>query len=107
MKKITFRENELVVMQTKYMDNDNLALILITEEDLENGGSYEAIITVNTDQTLPNDCAYVKDYSENSGMLEAIQKGGLVDEVLGSKPSGFVELPLVKFNLEGVESVEL
>jgi hypothetical protein len=34
---------------------------------------------------LPKDQAYIKDYSENEGMLEALADAGIVKEVIGRR----------------------
>ena len=100
---MNYKNYKGVVVRSRYMDNENLALMLKNKEDM--GGSPIAVITINTNEKLPADQAYVKDYSENSGMLEALKASGLVEEILGEKVLGWVTVPLVKFNLDGVEEI--
>lgn len=101
MKKVKFAGNNCEVLMTKYMDNENLALVLVDEET----GEMVSRVTVNTGDKLPDDVAVVKDYSENSGMLEAITEAGLVKETLKSVQVGYTTCPVVKFNLEDIEEI--
>lgn len=101
MKEVKFAGFDCIVKRTKYMNNNNLALVLLDKES----GEMVARVTVNTEQKLPDDVALVKDYSENEGMLEAITEAGLVEEVIGYAPLGFVVAPIVKFNLTDIEDM--
>lgn len=105
MKKMKYGNYDCVVVKTNYVDNNNLALVLLEENNQQ--GAPVAIATVNTDSVLPRDEAYVKSYSENEGMLEALMEAGLVEEVLGEKRLGYVTVKRVKFNLEDVEELEV
>lgn len=101
MKEMKFKSYDCVVKKTKYMNNGNLALMLLNKEN----GEMVALITVNGNDKFPPDTALVKDYSENEGMLEAITEAGLVEEVIGYAPLGFVIAPIVKFNLTDIEDM--
>lgn len=101
MKIMNYKDYNCEVKRGKYSDNMNLALILIDEED----GSMVANVTVNTEEILDSNLGYVKNYSEGEGMLEALKKAGLVEEILGYKQLGYVTVPLVKFNLEDIEEL--
>lgn len=101
MKEVKFAGFDCIVKKTKYMNNNNLALVLLDKED----GEMVTQVTVNTEQKFPDDVALVKDYSENEGMLEAITEAGLVEEVIGYAPLGFVIAPIVKFNLTDIEDM--
>lgn len=101
MKEMKFKSYDCVVKKTKYMNNDNLALVLLDKEN----GEMIAHITVNGYDKFPHNIAIVKDYSENEGMLAAITEAGLVEKVLGRLPLGYTTAPVVKFNLDGVEEL--
>lgn len=101
MRKMNYKQYKAVVVRSKYMNNDNLALMLIDEKD----GSPITTITVNTEDKLPEGFGYVKNYSENEGIMEVLQEEGLIKEVLGHKQMGWVTVPLVEFNLEGVDEL--
>jgi len=98
---MNYEQYKAVVVRSKYMNNDNLALMLIDEKD----GSLITKITVNTEEKLPEGFGYVKNYSENEGIMEVLQEEGLVKEVLGYKQMGWVTVPLVEFDLEGVDEL--
>lgn len=104
MKKMNFKGYECVVAKTNYMNNNNLALVLFDAN--VRFGPPVAYITVNTSEILPANQGFVKNYSENDGMMEAIIEAGLVSEVLGTKQFGYVTAPLVEFNLENVGDFE-
>lgn len=105
MKKMKFNGFEGVVVKASYHNDRSLALLLMEEDDLQ--GYPIATITVNMRVPgLPENWQYVKDYSENSGMLKALQDADLVTNIHGYRKSGFIESPLVEFNLDGVLDVE-
>lgn len=76
--------------------NNNLAIQVKevgTDEDF-------TMATVNTDDILKPGLAYISDYSENEGLLDILVEAGIVTEVIGYTPSGFVILPLCRINEE-------
>lgn len=99
--KVKFRDWDCIVKKSKYVNNDNLALMLFDEET----GDPVATATVNTGDKLSENVAYVKSYSENVGMLEALKNAGLVEEILRTKSLGHAQVELVKFNLEKVDEM--
>ena len=102
--KINYKGYNGILIKTTYATNGNVALFLADEEDLF--GPPIIVVTVNTGEILPEGVAYVKDYSENSGIMSSLKEAGVIDEVIGVKQSGFVSMPLVKFNMEGIKSIE-
>ena len=38
--------------------------------------------------------------------MSALKEAGVIEEVIGAKQLGFVSMPLVKFNMEGIKSIE-
>lgn len=99
VKELSFGGKDWLVEKSTYASNENLALALVDKEE----GYVANMITVNTGEELPKHIAYVKDYSENEGMIEALEKEGMIENMLGYKPSGLENLVKVEFNLEGVE----
>ena len=72
-----------------------------------------SVCTINlfglTDQ-LPDeyqrpDVLAIKDYSENSGLLNFLEEQGVVRDILGSVPSGFVSVPIVLVDLDKLENL--
>jgi hypothetical protein len=78
-----------------YVDSGNTAILLVDKTD----GERIATATVNLSEKLPEDQAYIKDYSENVGMLDALKKAGFIKEVLSYRASGFVLIPKCKLDL--------
>lgn len=94
MTTINFMNEELNVYYTKYQDNGNTALVVENDE----GGIF-TVTTVNLGVILPKDEAFIKDYSENTGMLKALKDAGLIIEHTGTQQSGFVKLKSYKIDL--------
>lgn len=103
MKAIKFNGTDGFIVKGKY-ENGNLALVMISEDEY---GYQEdvAVITSNLGKLLPDNQAYVKTYSENTGIMEALVKSGIVEEILGESVNGYASFPLVKFNLDEVEDM--
>ena len=101
MKQITFKGVEYKLKRGTYQDNNNTALVLLDEDN-----ELVSMATLNLGDVLAEDEAYIKDYSENSGMLEALEEAGVVVKVIGSKPSGFILAPMVKLDLTDIEELE-
>ena len=85
---------------SRYMDNRNLALMIVHEES----GERIAIASVNPGKKLPDDRIAVKDYSENAGMVKALRNLGVIeDEPVDVIPSGFVVIPVFMLTESGKE----
>ncbi len=89
MKRVYFRQWECVVEKTQY-SNGVTALIL---NDAHTGEEV-TVATVN----LPGvrcgkNEVFIKDYSENDGILEALQAAGVVRATGGFVDSRFVRIP--------------
>lgn len=73
--------------------NGRTALQLIDVED----GEVVMVATVNIpSSTIEKDELIIKEYSENEGVLEALQKAGIAGPVLRTVRTGFVSCPVVK-----------
>jgi len=60
-------------------------------------GELMAVATVNLEQAdVPEGHVLIKDYSENSGMLDALIGSGVISEPLCEIPTGFVMVQLCK-----------
>lgn len=104
MKKMKFKGFDSVLVKTKY-DDGSLKLLLVEENT-----PYISPLTVVTANLgtpgLEDNQAFVKDYSENSGMLDCLKKAGLVKNVITYFQSEFVTFPLVEFNLDDVLTMD-
>lgn len=99
MKTITFRDEELYIYRTTYADGTTA----IELETLNN--ELYATATTNIGRRLTEDVAFIKNYSENTGILDMLIKEGIVIEVINEVQSGFVKLPLCQLNLDLLELV--
>lgn len=95
MIKLKFRGWDCILKKDKYANSNNLA-ILLEDNDYRD---IIAVATVNTDEVLPENFAYIKTYSENKGILEALVNSGAIKKIHGEKQQGYVKLPLVEFDL--------
>lgn len=77
--------------RTKYSDGAT-ALVIVNEH-----GTIEAKPSVNLPESkdLEPNVIFIKSYSENSGMIEALVSAGAVD-VIGNMTSGHCEFPIVE-----------
>lgn len=101
MKTIEFNGEIYNVKRTGYSDNDNTALVLMT-----NDNEIGTVATVNLGDKLRENQAHIKDYSENTGMYEALLEAGIISKTLGADITGFVMVPLVELNLEDIERMK-
>jgi len=90
------------VVPTKYTNNGSLALTL-KEVDTGEPIATATINMIDDDaqalidkhfgyEQIP---VYIKDYSENQGMLVALQEAGVVSDVVEYFHSGYIRVPLV------------
>jgi len=91
------------VVPTRYTNTGSLALMLKEVDTGEpiatatiNMIDDDAQQQINNSSACPQDIpVYIKDYSENQGMLIALQEAGIVSDVIGYFESGYVRVPLV------------
>lgn len=88
MTHVRFKQWDCLVRKRQY-DNGRSALQLIDAED----GSPIATATVNLpDEPLGQNLVFIKDYSENEGMLDALVAAGVVQPTGQTVRSGYVEV---------------
>ena len=79
-------------MQLSHYTNGNKAISLVDTRD----GSPVATATVNIEGVeLPANEVMIKDYSENKGMLRALQDSNVVGRIVDVIQSGYVDIPVV------------
>lgn len=81
----------------RYTEGDRLAIQLI---ERETGEPWATATTNLPDDPLGPDEVFVKDYSENEGMLAALVAAGLVEPTGRSVRTGFVTVPVAKILFE-------
>lgn len=79
-----------------YYANGNTAIQLFGKEDHEP----VATATINLYEKLPQNQAYIKDYSENEGMLEVLMEAGIVTKILGYRHNGYIVAPLCELDMD-------
>ena len=88
---VVFRGVQLHVSFSHYSDNKRTAICL---GDIETGEPY-GTATVNIPEIpLEPTEVLIKDYSENKGMLDALERAGIVRRTGCYIRSGFVEIPV-------------
>lgn len=76
----------------KYQNNDRTAMTLIDKH-----GDPCFVATVNLpDQKLADDEVFIKNYSENAGVLDALEAAGVVKATGKTVSTGHVEIPVAK-----------
>ena len=96
--RVTFKDQTLHVHKLKYLDG-SLCLRLVNPEN-----GYD-VVTATTNlngvaPTLHNNEVYIKNWSENKGVLEALIAGGVVKDTGIVLPTGFVEANLCEYTGE-------
>ena len=87
-------------MQLSRYANGNKAISLVDTRD----GSAVATATVNLEGVeLPANEVMIKDYSENKGMLHALQDSKVVGRIVDVMQSGYVDIPVVTLSDELME----
>ena len=80
----------------KYV-NKRTQIQLLDAED----GSPIAVVTVNLpNEPMMEDEAAIKNYAENAGVLSFLRENELILEVTRVVKSGYVDIPIVKLNLD-------
>lgn len=91
-------------IKTRYIDADCAVSKLNYSNgrialQLKDAVTGELLCTASTnlpDAPCTPGCTYIKDYSENEGVLDALVMAGIVSKPLAIQRSGFVDIPLCK-----------
>ncbi len=100
---ITFNEYECHIVKKSY-SNGRLALQLMNAKSLKEpnysmqlGTECIATVTINLpNEDIADDEIFIKNYSENEGMLEALLEANVISKPIKYVKIGFVEVPLCK-----------
>ena len=90
---------KLKVVFTKYANTGNTAIVL---KSLDDEPMYTATVNI-TGYPLDKDECFIKDYSENEGVLNTLIHAGIIKETDIRIKQGFVELTVCKI-LKGLEN---
>jgi hypothetical protein len=93
---IKFNGKEYGVRRTHYRpEHGGRAAIVLWDNEYDEIG---LVATVNLpDDRLEKNQTFIKDYSENTGMLRTLEAAGIVKDTGLRTHSGFVEVPIVEF----------
>lgn len=84
---IQFRDWDCMLEVTTYANNGRIALNLI---EVDSPYELVACATVNLpDAEVGMNEVLIKDWSENEGMVEALQRAGVIGPVLDMVPAGY------------------
>ena len=96
-KKVKFKQWNCVVVKSKYIENDLIALVLKEEETGEPVATASVnIVDYDMSEESAKDHTFIKDWSENQGMLKALTEQGVVEFAGVVQRTGFVQAYLVK-----------
>lgn len=101
----TYRDQKCVLVPSKYVEGERLALQVYDAAT----GSPVAVATVNIPQEpLSEDECFIKDWSENDGIFDALVAAGFIEDTGRTVPTGFVEARVarVKFDFTPFLTVE-
>lgn len=91
-----YKGYQVVINKENYAKGNMPYLELVEVLSSGNLGEVVTVITVNTPAKLPKGLITVKDYNENTGLLDWLQYNKIVGDIVGIIPSGFVEIPVVE-----------
>lgn len=99
--KISFKSWNCFLSLGYYGAGNRLAIQLLSDEENADKGVFYgepiAVATVNLPEVpLKENEIIIKDYSENSGMLEALKKSGFISDTKREITSGFVTVQVVE-----------
>ena len=91
--KVKFKDWDCVIEWSVYLENDNIAIILLDEKTKE----LVTFATTNTSEKTDWTKIQVKDWSENRGMWEALVNAGVIEsEPVEKITSYFVQVKVGK-----------
>ena len=97
LKKVVYNGWNCNLMKSSYTDGGRVALCLVAGEDDEFPGEPVATCTVNIpEEPLADGEVLIKDYSENVGMAEFLEREGVVKKTGRVVASGYVTIPVCK-----------
>lgn len=102
-KELVYNGDKVKLFLGKYIEPQNNALFMETLN-----GDPHAICSINidTEEPVENDLVFIKDYSENEGMINFLLENGVIEEVVGLEMSGFVLIPVARLAMDKFVVVE-
>ena len=84
---------------TKYVEPKNNALIL----EMLDGSPWATASIIIGEAPIREDLVFIKDYSENEGILNLLKDSGVAKEVVGVCHSGYIDVPVIRIDLNEFE----
>lgn len=88
---------EIVIRAATYPNGSTALLLLDTD------GEQLGVATLALDELPGDGNVFIKDWSENSGLLAALQRAGIVGPVIRDIPTGFVTVYEVEL-IDGLQA---
>jgi hypothetical protein len=92
---ITFQERKYPLYATHYREEHGGRKALVLWDKNHNDIAYVATVNL-PDEYLAKNQTFIKDYSENAGILKVLEDAGVVKDTGQRVQSGFVEFPVVE-----------
>ena len=93
---------EATLQFSQYWHNKQTAIRVLALD-----GEPLLIATVCVDADIPSGHVAIKNWSENEGVMESLQKSEVIGVAVGSIPCGYVDATVHKLLVEDVEVIEL
>src|SRR5690625_2802259 len=101
--KAVFNGRVCKVAFSSYETNANTAVLLLSEDEED----IIAIATVNGNRSVPRHIVGIKDWSENTGMVEALISSNVIQkQCVDSQKSGFVLIRYFELTKEAVAELD-
>jgi UDP-N-acetylglucosamine enolpyruvyl transferase len=86
---INYKGRECELRIGKYHNgNTSIELVNVVTDEVV------VVATLNLDEVLPEGQIYIKNYSENEGVLDVLQQHNVIGESIRVVSSGYVEIPI-------------
>lgn len=102
-KELEYQGVKVKLLLGKYIYPENNALFM---ETLDEEPHCTCSINLETDTPIDDDLIFIKDYSENEGMTKFLLENGIISEIVGYQPSGYILAPIGKLCLDKFIEIE-
>lgn len=100
-KELFYNNQKVRCFLSKYNEPTNNAIIMVNDKDEQ-----VAVCSTNLDLELSKNEVFIKNYSENTGMLNFLIKNGVVKAPKKCVNSGFAMIPICELITDGFVATE-
>ena len=100
-KELFYNNEKVKCFLSHYNEPMNNAIIMINSDD-----ERVAVCSTNLDLELSKNEVFIKNYSENEGMLDFLIKNGVVKAPKKCVDSGFAMIPICELNVDSFVATE-